>query len=85
MEVTVFRPWVFNGRYQITIFDGTTMQPARHLLGNNGLLKLREGSRMLERFPALVQKGFPHHVCVVEGNWIDRLQVLATSLGVEIV
>ena len=44
------------------------MKPKRHLLGNNGLVRFEEPVNLIRNFRQWVQKGFPHHVCVVEGR-----------------
>ena len=94
MNVTVFRFWVQNSKYQMIALEGKTIRPKRHLLGNNGLVQFQKTNDgyyingnifnnfdMVELFNELVQQGFPHHVCVVEGKHAKRLTEFAKQTG----
>ena len=96
MNVTVFRFWVNHNKYQMMALEGKTIQPKRHLLGNNGLVSFQSSTNddgyttnntfsrnfnLVELFSELVQQGFPHHVCVVEGKHAKRLTAFAKQTG----
>ena len=74
--------------------EGKTIRPKRHLLGNNGLVQFQKTNNndhasvgmynhfdLVELFNDLVQQGFPHHVCVVEGRHAKRLATFAKQTG----
>ena len=67
MKVTVFRFWIMDNKYHLIVFEGSTKQPSRHLLGNNGLVEVSPPLDLVTSFAQWVERGFPHHVCVVEG------------------
>jgi hypothetical protein len=91
MTVTVFRLWVQDNKYQMIALEGKTIRPKRHLLGNNGLVQFEKSNHgffsngitttnefnMVELFNDLIQQGFPHHLCVVEGKHAKRLSEFA--------
>ena len=94
MTVTIFRLWVQNNKYQMMALEGRTIRPKRHLLGNNGLVEFEDTNKgytlnnaisknfdLVELFDELVQQGFPHHVCVVEGKHAKRLTSFAKQTG----
>jgi len=68
MDVTVFRLWVMDNKYHLLVLEGRTIKPKRHLLGNNGLVEFGPDIDLVDGFDRWVEKGFPHHVCVVEGK-----------------
>jgi L-arabinose isomerase len=82
LEVTVFRLWVMEGRYHLLVLEGATIRPKRHLLGNNGLVQFGPGVDLEEGFQRWVERGFPHHVCVVEGHHRRQLAQFARDHGV---
>lgn len=84
MAVTVFRFWVCGGEYKLTVLQGTTEKPARHLLGNNGLLRV-DDCDVVDYFERMLHEGMPHHLCLVEGHHKDRLLAFARSVGVKVV
>ena len=76
--------------------EGKTIRPKRHLLGNNGLVEFEKTNKgytvnntlsnnfdLVELFNELVQQGFPHHVCVVEGKHAKRLTSFAKQTAME--
>ncbi len=71
----------------IPFFAGKTRQPKRHILGNNGLVELPSGCgiNLTNDFPRWIQKGFPHHVCVVEGYHAQALTSLARHCNVDVI
>ena len=84
IPLTIFRLWVFDNRYHLLVLEGKSVAPRRHLLGNNGLVEL-DGVDLDQRFDRWVEKGFPHHVCVVEGRRRAELLQLATNCNVVVV
>eukprot|EP00298_Acanthocystis_sp_HF-20_P000051 c10055_g1_i1.p1 GENE.c10055_g1_i1~~c10055_g1_i1.p1 ORF type:complete len:483 (+),score=196.43 c10055_g1_i1:33-1451(+) len=84
MEITIFRFWVFNSKYHLVIFQGKTISPKRHLMGNNGLVEL-EDKNMIKSFEKWVQNGFPHHVCVVQGYHKQTFIAFARHFDIVIV
>ena len=85
IDVTVFRFWVFEDRYHAVVIEGKTIKPKRHLLGNNGLVQLPAGAPdLVADFDRWLRSGFPHHVCVVEGRYAERIKVFAEQCGVKI-
>ena len=77
--------WVFNGRYQVIILEGKTLKPKRHILGNNGLVTFPDALDLVNKFDDWIQKGFPHHVCVVAGHHGRALKSLANQCQVNVV
>jgi len=64
---------------------GRTVRPKRHLLGNNGLVEFpKTAVNLVVGFERWLQRGFPHHICLVEGKNSDRLVALADALGVNV-
>ena len=84
IPVTIFRFWVFNNKYHVLVLEGTTIQPKRHLLGNNGLVEV-EGVDLEAGFDRWIQVGFPHHVCVVHGWQKTSLLQFVKNFDVTIV
>ena len=84
IPVTIYRFWVMNGSYQVIILEGQTLKPKRHLLGNNGLVQFPEKLDLVSKFEDWIQKGFPHHVCVVAGHHGRVLQSLAKQCEVNV-
>ena len=58
-------------------FQGKTIKPKRHLLGNNGLVEFGNDVDLVTGFDKWVQNGFPHHVCVVEGKCAEKITKFA--------
>ena len=64
---------------------GKTISPKRHLLGNNGLVEFPKGEvDLVHGFEQWVMRGFPHHVCVVEGRRADAIRNLAQLCDVQV-
>ena len=82
MKVTVFRFWIMDNKYHMIVFEGNTKQPKRHLLGNNGLVEVCPPLDLVTSFSQWVERGFPHHVCVVEGWHKQTLLTFARSHSV---
>jgi len=87
MNVTVFRFFVCDSKYHLIAMEGRTEKPTRHILGNNGLVRFppSSGANLVEQFEEWVQKGFPHHVCVVEGHYKKRFLAFARATGVNFI
>ena len=69
----------------VQIISGKTIAPKRRLLGNNGLVELGEGADLVKGFDEWVQRGFPHHVCVVAGHHADRISAYCRQQGVNVI
>lgn len=67
MEATLFRIWRFDGEYHMSILEGTTVAPTRDLMATNGVFHT-DHVDIRDWFEAQVQRGMPHHVCIVEGH-----------------
>ena len=85
IPLTIYRFWVMNGSYQVIILEGQTIKPKTHLLGNNGLVEFPEKLDLVEKFEHWIQKGFPHHVCVVAGHHGRAFHSLAKQCEVNVV
>ena len=72
MDVTLFRIWRMEGRYHIVTLEGRTTTPRRHLLATNGLFTTDQVD-ICAWFERQVQRGMPHHLCVVQGHHADLL------------
>ena len=66
-------------------FTGRTIEPKRHLLGNNGLVQIPSGVNLTEKFQKWIQNGFPHHVCVVAGHQGKAFESLANHCKVKVI
>ena len=44
------RFWVMENRYQLVVFEGRTLAPKRHLLGNNGLVEVSPPLDLVDSF-----------------------------------
>lgn len=80
MEATLFRIWRFEGEYHMTAMEGRTVAPERDLMATNGLFSV-DGIDVRDWFEEQVQRGMPHHVCVVEGHHADLLVRVGRLLG----
>jgi len=85
IKVTVFRFWVIDNKYHLVVFEGTTIAPKRHILGNNGLVEVKPPTNLVEDFARWVDQGFPHHVCVISGWFKNLLEKFAKNHDVVIV
>ena len=50
IKVTVFRFWVIDNRYHLVVFEGSTLAPKRHILGNNGLVEVKQPLNLVTSF-----------------------------------
>merc|ERR1711892_1388206 len=82
LDVTVFRLWVMNNQYHLLVLEGRTIKPKRHILGNNGLVEFSPPVDLVSGFDRWLEKGFPHHVCVVQGKQKTLLAKFARDHGV---
>ena len=55
IKVTVFRFWVIDNKYHLVVFEGTTLAPKRHILGNNGLVEVKQPLNLVTSFERFVQ------------------------------
>ena len=85
LQVTVYRLWVMDGRYHLLALQGRTLPPKRHLLGNNGLVEFTGQGDLRVEFDRWLERGFPHHVCVVQGYHADTIKQFARDHGVQCV
>ncbi len=67
MDATLFRIWRFDGEYHMSVLEGTTVAPDRELMATNGVFHT-DRVDVRDWFEAQVQRGMPHHVCIVEGH-----------------
>lgn len=82
MSVTVMRLWRLEGRYCLMAFEAETVEPRRHLMGTNGLVRVpdREPDSL---FRELCDHGMPHHVAVFQGHHEKLFQGLARIMKFE--
>ena len=84
IPLTIYRLWVFNNQYHLLVLEGDSIQPKRHLLGNNGLVEI-DGVDLEAGFERWLAVGFPHHVCVVQGKHKQRFIKFAKNCNVVVV
>lgn len=84
MEATLFRLWRFDGRYHLSVLEGRTIEPRRHLLATNGLFETKSVD-VREWFMDRVEMGMPHHVCLVEGLHSETLKRVCRLSGFNLV
>jgi L-fucose isomerase-like protein len=81
MDVTLFRLWSCDGRYQLTACNAHTKRLTQPLAGNSALICI--GDRSVPRwFDDLCHAGMPHHLSIAAGHHADTLRRLARLLGI---
>jgi L-fucose isomerase-like protein len=80
--VTLFRLWRCDGRYLMMAQDAETEAPKRHLMGTNGLVRIKDRN-VYEWFDELCHAGMPHHVAVFRGHHQKLLRRFARQANVE--
>ena len=45
---------MIDNQYHLVVFEGQTIAPKRHLLGNNGLVEVNQPLNLVESFERLV-------------------------------
>lgn len=80
MDATLFRIWRFESEYHMCILEGDTVSPDRELMATNGIFRTDQVD-VREWFEDQVQRGMPHHVCIVEGHHGDLLRRIGRLLG----
>ncbi len=80
--VTIFRLWHCDGRYLMTACDAETIEPRRHLMGTNGLVRLTDRAPH-DWLIELCHAGMPHHVSVCRGHHVSLLKQFARVMGIE--
>ncbi len=60
------------------------MKPKRHLLGNNGLVLFDDSVDLTTAFESWLQHGFPHHICVCEGEQARAIRAIADMKGIKV-
>lgn len=83
MPVTVFRIWRLEGKYWFTAREGGTVQPKRHLMATNGLVRMKDDP--FEWFENMAHAGMPHHVSVVQGHHAALFKRLARVLNMQFI
>jgi len=83
MPITVYRFWRCDGKYLLTVREGETIKPRRHLMATNALAKMSCDPR--EWFEDFCHAGMPHHVAVVQGHRAAFLRRLARALNMEVI
>lgn len=79
LPVTLCRMWHTDGTYKISACDAETVTPRRHLMGTNGLAKLKDRNPD-EWFRTLCDEGMPHHLSIFAGHHSDLLQRLTRTM-----
>ncbi len=78
---TAFRMWRCDGAYHLAAFEGETVEPARKLLGVNGVLESSDVD-IVEWFDGMVHEGMPHHICIAPGSFKGLLKRFARLTGI---
>jgi L-fucose isomerase-like protein len=81
LPITLFRLWSCDGQYRLTALEGRTIEPKRHLLGNNGVAEI-QGVDVTEWFDEMIHQGLPHHLLIARGHHRARLKRFARQMGV---
>jgi len=84
MPVTLARFWRCGGRYHLTVREGVSVRPRRHLMGTNGLARL-DNTDPGEWFDELCHNGMPHHLVVFEGRSAALLRRFARALDMRFI
>lgn len=80
MDVTLFRLWSCDGRYNLTAVEARTEKLSQTLVGNSVGLRLE---RSVPRwFDDLCHAGMPHHLSIAEGKYADRLRRFARLFNI---
>jgi L-fucose isomerase-like protein len=79
-DATLFRIWRFNGEYHVCVLEGETVAPPRDLMATNGVFRT-DAVDVRDWFENQVQRGMPHHVCIVAGHHGDLLYRTGRLLG----
>lgn len=79
MPITVFRLWRCAGRYWMTVREGQSVRPRRHLMGTNALAEIAQEDPR-EWFESLCHQGMPHHVAVFAGHHAAVLRRFARAM-----
>jgi L-fucose isomerase-like protein len=82
MPITVYRFWRCDGKYFLTVREGETIKPKRHLMATNALARMKDDPR--EWFEDFCHAGMPHHVAVVQGHHAAFLKRLARAMNIQI-
>ena len=80
MDATLFRIWRYDGVYHMATLEGRTVEPRRDLMATNGLF-FTDTVDVRDWFEDGVQRGMPHHFCVVRGHHGDFLKRVARLNG----
>ena len=80
MDATLFRIWRFEGEYHMCILEGETVTPERDLMATNGIFRTDDVD-IRDWFEDQVQRGMPHHVCIVEGHHGELLHRVGRLMG----
>jgi L-fucose isomerase-like protein len=84
MPVTIARFWRCDGEYFFTVREGETIKPRRHLMANNGLVRLaRQDPRPW--FEELCHAGMPHHVALFRGHHDALLRRFARTMKIGVI
>jgi L-fucose isomerase-like protein len=84
MPVTILRFWGCDGKYYLTAREGQTLKPKRHLMGTNGLARIRQEDPR-EWFEELCHLGMAHHVAVFVGHHAALLRRMARMLQIQFI
>jgi L-arabinose isomerase len=80
MPITVYRFWRLDGEYYLTVREGATIKPRRHLMMTNALAKMDCDPQVW--FENLCHAGMPHHVAVVQGHHAAFLKRFARVMNI---
>lgn len=82
MEITIFRLWRTGGSYSMAAFEAETIEPKRHLMGTNGLSKVKDLNPE-DLFDDLCHAGMPHHIAIFPGHHAKTLNKLARRMNIK--
>jgi L-arabinose isomerase len=80
MPATLFRIWRFDDQYHLCVLQGETETPTRELMATNGVFRTAE-TDVRRWFEEQVQRGMPHHVCLIEGHHAELIRRIGRLLG----
>ena len=80
MPATLFRIWRFDEEYHLCVLEGETETPDRELMATNGVFRTAE-TDVRRWFEEQVQRGMPHHVCIIEGHHAELIRRIGRLLG----
>lgn len=80
--ITITRLWRCDNAYQMTAFEGHSIEPRRRVTGNS-LLVEADDHDIPARFDRLIHAGMPHHVSIFYGKQAETFRRLSRLLNIQ--